>query len=235
MLNYPVKTQAEMNPRKKFWGLFRRRECLVPTWQGLLLFTLLGVTLMVTAALKVHPFLAVTESVPAEVLVVEGWAPDYVMDEAKVEFERHHYRKLYVTVGPRGFGAPLSKYKTDAEFGAAILIRKGMSEGVIEAVPSAPVRHDRTYFSAVAVKNRMLQHAESGTSITVITLGTHARRSRLLFQKAFGEGSRIGIISIEDRDYDPERWWKSSAGIRTVLYEMIAYIYAVVIFPLSEP
>src|SRR5450759_4380691 len=118
----------KMKPRNSFWRFVHRRECLVPTWQGWLLFTFLGVALTMTGVLTVHPFLAVTEPIPAKVLVVEGWVPNYVLEEARAEFERHHYGKLYVTGGPLERGGHLSEYKTYAELGTATLIRMGMSK-----------------------------------------------------------------------------------------------------------
>ncbi len=220
-----------MKPRKISYGFVRRRECLVPTWRGWLLFTLLCITLLVTVVLRIHPFLTVTEPAPAAVLVVEGWVPDYVLEQAKAEFERHRYHMLYITGGPLERGGHLSLYKTYAELGAATLIRMGMRKEAIEAVPAPLVQQDRTYASAVALKNWLRQHSVGGTTINVVSKGAHARRSRLLFQKAFGEDSRVGIIAIEDRDYDPKHWWKFSQGVRTVVDELVAYIYALIVFP----
>jgi len=67
-----------------------------------------------------------------------------------------------------------------------------------------------------------------------MTLGPHARRSRLLFQKAFGKEVKVGVISVEDRDYDPAHWWRSSEGVREVLGEAIAYFYAKFFFSPSS-
>jgi hypothetical protein len=183
------------------------------------------------AVLRVQPFLGVTESVPGGVLVVEGWVPDYVLEEASTEFQRHHYTKLYVTGGPLERGWHLSEYKTYADLGAATLIRVGMSKNALEAVSAPLVRQERTYTSAVALKTWLREHDADARNINVVSLGVHARRSRLLFQKAFGENSRVGIIAVENRDYDPGRWWQYSQGVRTVVDEFVAYIYAIVVFP----
>jgi len=167
------------------------------------------------------------------VLVVEGWVPDYVLEEARAEFGRHRYLTLYVTGGPLERGGYLSEYKTYAELGAATLIQIGMSKDALEAVPAPLVRQDRTYTSAVALNNWLRQHGVNVTSINVVSMGAHARRSRLLFQEAFGEGSRVGIIAVEDRNYDPRYWWKFSQGVRVVVDELVAYIYAVFVFPFA--
>jgi hypothetical protein len=186
---------------------------------------------MVMAALLVHPFLAVTDPAPAEVLVVEGWVPDYVMEEARIEFERNHYRRLYVTGGPLEIGGYLSEYRTYAELGAATLIRMGMSKSMVEAVPAPSVRQDRTYISAVALKNLLRRQSTSAISINLMSLDAHSRRSRLLFQKAFGDDSRVGIIAVENREYDARHWWQFSQGVRTVIGELVAYVYALIVFP----
>lgn len=180
--------------------------------------------------LAIHPFLAVTHPVLGKILVVEGWVPDYVLKAAKLEFEQHHYRKLYVTGGAIGSGAPLSEYKTYGELGAATLIRMGMNKYSVEAVPASYVRRDRTYASALSLKNWLQQHSFHENNINLISLGAHSRRSQLLFQQAFGENFRVGIIAIENRDYDPKHWWKFSAGVRAVIDEFIAYIYVVAVF-----
>jgi hypothetical protein len=82
----------------------------------------------------------------------------------------------------------------------------------------------------VALKNWLRQHGIVHTNINVITIGTHARRSRLLCGKAFGTGCKIGIICLEDHNYDPKRWWESSAGVRAVIGESIGYVYARLFF-----
>ena len=52
----------------------------------------------------------------------------------------------------------------------------------------------------------------------------------MLFKEAMGEEIPVGIIACENREYDPKRWWKTSSGVRTVLDETIAYIYAKLLF-----
>ena len=68
------------------------------------------------------------------------------------------------------------------------------------------------------------------TSLDVITLGPHARRSRLLFEKALGPGVRVGVLAVPDPRFDLAHWWRSSEGVRSVLGETIAYVYARLFF-----
>ena len=40
----------------------------------------------------------------------------------------------------------------------------------------------------------------------------------------------MGIISVENREYDPKRWWKYSEGVREVIGEGVGYVYARFLF-----
>jgi hypothetical protein len=103
-------------------------------------------------------------------------------------------------------------------------------------VPASRVRVDRTYACAVALKNWFRQNGIAETNVNVISMGAHSRRTRLLFSKAFGKEYRVGVISLENRGYDPKKWWESSDGVRTVTGEAIGYCYARLLFrPPTQP
>ena len=173
-----------------------------------------------------YSFLAVNDPVDNGALVVEGWLPDYALQEAITEFGRGHHSRIFVTGGPLENGAPLSEYRTFAELGAATLLRLGLDTNAVQAVPAPRVRLDRTYASALALKNWLGSHGVVETNFNVISLGPHSRRSRLLFEKALGKDYKIGVIAIENQEYDAKQWWASSAGVRTMSDEIIAYLYA---------
>ncbi len=217
-------------PRQAWLGCFRRKECWAPTRRGFFLLLSLLVGLGIAGLLGIHPFLAPTQSIAKGILVVEGWGPDYAMKSSVEEFNRGQYSKLYVTGGPLEWGAPLSEYKSYAELGAAILTKMGLNTNQVEPVPAPLVQQDRTYNSALALKKRLDESRISHPTINLISIGPHARRSRLLFEKAFGKGTAIGIIALQPRDYNPRRWWRSSQGVRTVLSETIAYAYVRILF-----
>ena len=213
-----------------FFGLLRPRECMVPTLRGWLLILLVTAGVGWAAASQLYSFLAVNAPVEGGALVIEGWAPDYAYSIAITEFKRRHCDKLYVTGGPVDRGSLLSEYKTYAEVGDMVLLRMGMNRESVEAVPAPGVRMDRTYASALALRDRFQSENKNITKINVISLGVHARRSRLLFEKAFGRDLKIGIIALEDQDYDPARWWAYSTGVRSVVDELVAYCYARFLF-----
>jgi len=78
-------------------------------------------------------------------------------------------------------------------------------------------------------------------NINVLTEGAHARRTRLLYQKAFGRNVTVGIIAVSNPDYDPKQWWRYSDGVREDIGESTPYIYAKFFFirsrrcPTKEP
>src|SRR5450756_1386531 len=74
------------------------------------------------------------------------------------------------------------------------------------------------------------QHDLAPTKANLITGGPHARRSRLLFEKALGKGVTVGVMPIAANDYDEQHWWHSSQGVRVTIGEMLAYGYARLLF-----
>lgn len=214
---------------------FRRRQVLVPTWRGWLLLALILALLAVGAVLGISPFLCVTKPVENGLLVVEGWDRDHAMRQVVAEFRSKPYGKIYVTGGPLDYGLYLSDYGTFAQRGAAVLLTLGLTTNEVQAVPAPETRRDRTYTSAVALATWFREHGIEARSIQLMTEGPHARRSRLLYEKAFGPGVRIGITAIPDPEYDPTRWWRSSLGVRGVIDEAIAYVYARFFFWTSAP
>ncbi len=166
---------------------------------------------------NIHSFLSVSEPVQAQILAVEEWIPPHALESAASEFKDHDYILLVVLGDARRWVVPILK-------GA------GVDERRIVKVPSQPAVKDRTFALAVALRNWLLASGMPGKAVNVYTLGAHARRSRLLFRKALGPDSTIGIISCADPDYDPKQWWETSEGFKTVIDETIAYIYTQLFF-----
>ena len=219
-----------MEPKSNLWGLVRRRQCWFPTCRGWLAILLILTTLIMVGVHQIHRFLAVNKPLPGGLLVVEGWAPDYAMAAAKEEFQRNHYDKLYVTGGPLQSGAPLSEYKNYAELGAAVLFKLGLSTNEVQAVPAEAVRQDRTYAAAASLAKWLRERGIPAAKVHLISEGPHARRSWLMCRKAFGQGVAVGVTAIPIRDYDQAHWWRSSAGVRGVVDETVAYVYALLFF-----
>lgn len=211
----------------------RRREVWTLTWPArLTLFVLLaGVTLLL--ARHAGTFLAVNEPAGGEYLVIEAWMPPYTYDRAAELWRSGQYRRVIaVRVAP--VDAPLGASTTQYS-AVGSLVRAGIPrEAIVEAV-SIGVQQDRTFHSGMNVRHWLEDEHVTGASLDVLTLGAHARRSRLLFRKALGSGYEVGVITVADRGFDATHWWRTSEGVRTVLGEFIAYIYARFFFDAPNP
>jgi hypothetical protein len=213
--------------RRERWGLSGRG------WLALLLLIALAGGLW---GRLVHPFLAQTRRVETRTLVVEGWVPLYVMRAAVSEYQAGHYDRIYTTGGPIvGGGGYSNDFNTYASAGADDLQKVGLPHDLVRVVPSHVNGHDRTYSSALALREYFQTNGLAITNFNVLTEDVHGRRTRMLFQKAFGHQAGVGIISVANPDYDAERWWSTSPGVRDVLGESIAWFYAAFVFHPPKP
>lgn len=211
-------------------GMVARRQCWLPTLRGWLVLLVVSTLLVVGIAVGTFPFLAVNDPRPGGILVIEGWAPDEFFKDTIREYEREHYSQLVITGGPLEKGSPLVGYGTMAEVGLATIQKLRPDLQNVYAVSAPEVRQDRTYASAVALKEWLRERGQLPAKLNLISAGPHSRRSRMLFQEAFGNDAEIGIVAMEDKTYDPKRWWATSQGFRVVTGEMIAYLYARFLF-----
>jgi len=220
---------AALSPMVKI-GFIRRKECWSLTLRGWLTLLLCALVVIVVGVQSVFPFLAVNQPVKGEILVVEGWVPDYSVKQVRSEFIKGGYSLLIVTGGPIIKGEMCAEFKTYAELTKAILQRNGFDEDKLVAVPSEERFRNRTYASALALREWISKSGLAVKSLNVFTRSAHARRTWLLFEKAFQGRIEVGIIAGDDLRYDGKRWWRSSEGVRDILDEAIAYLYARFLF-----
>lgn len=222
---------AQVAPCRAMWGLFDRRERWSLSWRGRLI---LASALLLVGALVlkgVYPFLAITHRVDANILVVEGWVHDYAIRAAIEEFRRGSYQRVFTTGGPvEGSGGYINDYNTAASVAADLLRKNGLSNESLQMVPSRVMDRDRTYGSAVVLRNWFREHNMPVRSINVVTEDVHARRTCLLFQKALGHDVAVGVIAVPNPDYDPRHWWRYTEGVKDVFAESVGYIYARLLF-----
>jgi hypothetical protein len=217
--------------RSALGGLLKRKEIWTLTWRGRLVALLLTAATVAIGLCSVHPFLAPSRPVKAEDLVVEGWIPEYGLQQCVDEFKSHPYRKIFTTGGPvNGVVSPAAVEDTYASVAASRFRKLGLEWPVVQMVPTQAMERDRTYSSAVALRKWLNERGISPHSINIVTLGVHARRTRLLYEKAFGGHVTVGVIAVENREYNPDRWWRYSEGVREVISEGVAYLYVRFIF-----
>jgi len=212
-----LKIKISLIRRRQMWAL--TREGWVIAIMGLIITMLLTLT-------NIHQFLAVSAPIKADTLVVEGWLPDYAIKSAIAEFKKGEYRQLITTGLPLGKGYYLAEYKNYAELTAATCIALGFDKDKVIAVPAAKVVKHRTAASALALRDWLATSALKVDSINLYSFATHARRSWMIFKAVLNPQIKVGVIAAEPEDYNPQEWWKSSAGFRSVTGEIMAYIYA---------
>ncbi len=214
---------------KKF-TLFTRKSLIIPNWKGLILLLIIFI-LIILGIIKftlynLYGFLEWNKSENAEILVVEGFLPDYAIDSAILLLNKNNYKLILTTGIPITKGQICLTQKNYAYLTANTLINKGIDSTKVKAVPSLLGQKDRTYTSALMVKQWLEQQKITQRTFNIMTLSAHSRRSLLLYQKAFGKDYHIGTVTVTDIEFEPKVWWETSEGVRTVIGEFIAYLYA---------
>ncbi|NEP06050.1 MAG: YdcF family protein [Okeania sp. SIO2G4] len=205
--------------------LLQWQEKLILIIQVWILILGLIIFLITICCFNIYSFLALTSPIKADILIVEGWMSDYAVKLAIAEFQQGAYQKLITTGSPIGKGYYLSEYNNFAELTAATLITLGFDPDRVVTIPTPQVVKYRTAASAIAVKEWLTTSNLKVDSINIYTLGPHARRSWMIYRNILSPDIQVGVIALEPKDYNPHRWWQSSAGMRTVVGEAIAYFY----------
>jgi hypothetical protein len=92
----------------------------------------------------------------------------------------------------------------------------------VVAVPTPLTTQDRTYLSAIAVRAWAQRSGVRLGAIDLYSVGVHARRSWLLYRMAFGDEVEVGVLAAQPSDYDAQRWWGSSAGVKATMGEVLS-------------
>jgi uncharacterized SAM-binding protein YcdF (DUF218 family) len=173
-----------------------------------------------------YAFLAVNAPINATALVIEGWVPRNAVT-SYVARCHSKYTDIYTIGGP----TPADYISRDvSDTYAAVarlrLVRAGVPAEKVHVVPCWLVTRDRTYASAVALREWCRTNHVELKAFTVVSWGPHARRSRLLHEKASGPKVKVGVISLPNKEYDTEHWWRYSDGLKETVSEGAAYLYS---------
>ena len=220
--------------RRALGGLLVRREAWGLSLYGKLLL-LAVVSSGAWACLgNLYGFLDVRSPVSSRILVVDGWLPTYDLRKAADQYRDGTYDVVLAVRGVHVLDSVELERPWD-DYVAGILIRAGVPKERVHSVLFPAFQKDRTYFSAVAVGQWCREHGVPLSSLNLVTSGPHARRSRLLFEKALGDQVRVGVVGLDDPTYDAVHWWRSSEGVREVLFEGLAYLYVRCVFTAPTP
>ena len=210
--------------------LFRRREVWLPTLPGAALLLALAALGLWAAVHGVYPYLAETAPVGRGLFVVEGWLPDHAIKEAIDRFQRGGYELFVAAGGPVEDAVCPPGFATYAERAASLARGLGVGDEQLAVVPAPASAQDRTFRSAVSVRQWATARRRTVAALDVYSYGPHARRTRWLYQRAFGDSVAVGVIAGAPRSYDPETWWRTSEGGRTVVAELLAWAWTRLFF-----
>jgi DUF218 domain len=180
----------------------------------------------------IYDFLAINRPVAgANVLVVEGWLwKSSAMKEAAEIYKQGKYDFL-VTVGEPNNGDVREKgddaNTSTAELAANRLMEYSVDARKIIQLPVPEVEKHQTYTCALIVRKWLTESQIKPIGINVFSLGTHARKSLVLFEKALGDGLKVGVFAGTEDTFNPNSWWSSSRGIYVVARKTLGYLYAV--------
>src|ERR1044071_6856643 len=155
-------------------GLLVRKESWRLSGLGRLILAIATAALGTWFFFEVYPFLAITNAVGTDTLVVEGWVHEHAIRIAAKEFKTNPYKRVFTTGGPvEGLGGYVNDYQTAASVGAEALLKAGVPADAVQMVPSHVIGRDRTYSSAVALRNWLNDNDVSVNSFNVLTESTH--------------------------------------------------------------
>jgi len=209
---------------------FKRYTLWLPkVWFLLILLFTLG--LILTLGFRgIGFFLAQTSPKYAEYLVVEGWQGEQSLQQALLIFNdpKNNYKYIITTGGPNTqWGQKV--WSNFADKSANYFLTHGLAATKVVSIPTPESAQNRTYLSAIMVRDWFIQQGININKLDVFSQGVHARRSRFLYELALPDSS-IGVYASEPEGYQLSTWWKNSQGAKTVITEAIGFIWTICFF-----
>jgi hypothetical protein len=210
--------------RWEWFYLFRRRTIWCPTTLG---FCAIAALLLAIGSWWIafgESYLSLTDRLPPDVLVVEGWIGLEGVRAATAEFAEHGYRYIVAT-GELHSDSWEETHPSLADLTARELIRLGVPVERIVVAPAKESKMHRTYESCIAVRQALLDRGIRPKTLNIFTLGPHARRSWLTLSRVEGPATKVGVISWMPATYRGLPWWSSSWRAKMLMTEGFGYVY----------
>ena len=110
-----------------------------------------------------------------------------------------------------------NNYDSNAQYVRNILISLGMDSSKVIATSGQKVKLNRTLTSALAFNDWLKTTQIDIKGINIITVGTHARRTWMTYNRILDEKFMIGIISIPDHSGNQSRESKIMKTVRETM------------------
>ena len=216
--------------------LFQRRHVWLPTFWGALL--LLALTAAMAAGLAFSAYRLLAPQSPAagaRTLVVEGWLDIVELRQAAATARSGGYERVLTSGGPIEPSMDVGGWQTFASRAAAQLRAEGLTAIPVIAVPAPATVQERSYLSALMVRAWVKQNDPTLASLDLYSAGVHARRSWLVYRMAFGGSVEVGVLAARPPEYEPQRWWATSAGAKAVVGETVGLAWTACCFWPASP
>ena|SRR5436190_23489629 len=208
--------------------LVRRRTSWQLTWLGWLALLFSFGAASCIWLLEGEAFLAISDPLPARVLIVEGWVGAEAVRAAVDEFHRGDYEHVITTGGLSGDYWSEQRWNY-AEGAKQQFLNSGIPQNSVTSAPSATTDSDRTYACAVAARNCLTALGFARGKVNVFTRDVHARRSRLVFQRTLSSNIQVGVVAWHPPGYDHTTWWRSSSRSEEFLKETTGYFFELIL------
>lgn len=155
---------------------------------------------------------------PADAIVVLG-DDNYPADRAA------HAAALYRDRwAPRvlASGRYLRPYASIADLMHRDLVERGVPS---EAVVRFANHGSNTREEAIAVNQFARQ--QRWRRLIVVTSNFHTRRASYIFHRVLDPSIQVRIVAARDSGFDPDTWWYSRHGVKTLFLESVAFCVAV--------
>ncbi|MCD4698603.1 MAG: hypothetical protein K8S16_20430 [Bacteroidales bacterium] len=210
--------------------LVKQRVCYRLTFAGWLLILGFNFLLIFFILKYISIFLVVNKPLDTKILIIDGLLPGYAYDSIVKLIEKDKYKYVITTGVDVDYTFNSDEQFNIADFSFKILSTKDIKNCKLHSAPAHLIYRDRTYSSAIALKDWFITQRIFPGEINVVSFSCHSRRTWVLYRKAFRDFARVGIISIRDQSYNYTKWYYYSRGVRQVLSETIGYLYSSIFF-----
>jgi hypothetical protein len=211
----------------KFGGLLEYKPQWTLSLKGwLILMSLLLANFWIFIQ-SIHSFLTFSQPLEvADILLIEGWLNGKTLEGVVKEYQKRNYKMILIPGFPMNEEEFSNGYQSYPEKVAKTLIKLGIESQKIVTIVIPYVETNRTAETAIAVKNWLKKSNLSLNSLNIYSYDIHTRRSYLIYQKILKPEIKVGAIAYPSPHYNPQKWWRSSYGVKIMINEIIGYFYA---------
>jgi hypothetical protein len=140
----------------------------------------------------------------------------------------YRYNSVYDVGSLGGENRIANNYNSSADLFRNKLISAGIDSTKVNVITGERTGINRTLVSALAVKRWIKSSGYEIKGINIISLGIHARRTKLTYRRVLGNSYNIGIISLPDLHTEKA---KQSPQISKVKESLSLVYYWIILLP----